>query len=127
MVTAMAGLGIPEDRQVLIILNPKTHRPISPVTLRKYFRRELDTGILKANIQAGGNLLRLTATSAAAAIFWAKVRLGMKETAELQLPGDVVGEDGEVQDVKDIARRIAFTLVLAGRQSHPKPKKTALD
>jgi len=73
-----------------------------------------------------GNLLRLTATSAAAAIFWAKVRLGMRETAELHLPGEIVGEDGEPADVKDLARRIAFTLVLAGRQTKPKPK-TALD
>jgi hypothetical protein len=37
-----------------------------------------------------------------------------------------VGEDGEPTDVKDLARRIAFTLVLAGRQTKPKPK-TALD
>ena len=126
MVEAMAGLGIPEDRQVLMIVNPKTKRPISPVTLRKHFRKALDTGMVKANITAGRNLLRLTATSAAAAIFWAKVRLGMRETAEIHLPGEMVGEDGEPTDVKDLARRIAYTLVLAGRQTKPKPK-TALD
>ena len=126
MVEAMAGLGIPEDRQVLIIINPKTRRPISPVTLRKHFRRELDTGILKADIKAGQNLLRLTSTSAAAAIFWGKVRLHMRETVEFPLPGDLSDGDAQATDVKELARRIAFTLVLAGRQAKPKPK-TALD
>jgi len=131
MVEAMAGLGIPEDRMTILVINPATKRPISPVTLRKHFREELDRGLLKADLTAGQNLLRLTAKSAAAAIFWAKVRLHMKETAEFEvLPG--LG-DGEFQpegpeDVKDLARRIAFTLTLAGRQGKPKPKpKTALD
>lgn len=131
MVEAMAGLGIPEDRMTILILNPKTKRPISPVTLRKYFRLELNRGLLKADVTAGQNLLRLTAKSAAAAIFWAKVRLHMKETAELEIPfpaATALEEDQDEPDVTDLARRIAFTLVLAGRQGKPKHKpKTAID
>jgi len=131
MVEAMAGLGIPEDRMTILIINPATKRPISPVTLRKHFRLELDRGLLKADLTAGQNLLRLTAKSAAAAIFWAKVRLHMKETAELEMPfpaATALDDDEGDHDVTDIARRIAFTLVLAGRQGKPKRKpKTALD
>lgn len=127
MVEAMAGLGIPEDRQVIIIINPRTKRPISPVTLRKHFRLQLDTGMLKADIKAGQNLLRLTGTSAACAIFWAKVRLHMKETAEIEIPLEPpAGEEGE-PDVTELARRIAFTLVLAGRQGKPSKPKAARD
>ncbi len=114
----------------ILIINPATKRPISPVTLRKHFRLELDRGLLEADITAGQNLLRLTSRSAAAAIFWGKVRLHMKETAELEIPipNALDGDDAQPADVKDLARRIAFTLVLAGRQGKPKPKpKTALD
>lgn len=114
---------------VVGVTNPKTGRPISPVTLRKHFRLELDRGLLMADVKAGENLLRLTGTSAAAAIFWAKVRLHMKETSEFSVP--LVG-DGEFsptgpEDIKDTARRIAFTLTLAGRQVKPPKPKTALD
>lgn len=114
---------------VIGVTNPKTGRPISPVTLRKHFRLELDRGLLMADVKAGENLLRLTGTSAAAAIFWAKVRLHMKETSEFSVP--LVG-DGEFsptgpEDIKDTARRIAFTLTLAGRQVKPPKPKTALD
>lgn len=120
----MAGLGIPEDDMVRLVINPATKKPISPTTLRKHFPEELRTGIVKANVKGGLNLLKLTETSAAAAIFWAKVRLHMKETASVELPGAgaAVLEDEEAGDLNDLARRIAFTLVLAGRQVTPKKK-----
>lgn len=113
MVEACAALGIPEEDMVMVILNPKTKRGISPVTLRRHFKTELRTGMVKAKIKGGTNLLRLTATSAAAAIFFAKVRLGMKETVEVHLPP----ETKERIDEEDAARRIAFVLARGAHAS----------
>ena len=47
----MAGMGIPEEQMVTAVLNPTSKQPISPVTLRKHFREELDQGMVQANAQ----------------------------------------------------------------------------
>ena len=84
-----AALGIPHDDLVQLIVNPTSGRPISPTTMRKVFPEELRTGMVKAKMRGGANLLKLTETSAAAAIFFAKVRLGMKETLKVEHSGKV--------------------------------------
>lgn len=113
MVLLMTGIGIREDRMVQAIINPATKKQIDPVTLRTHFRPELDQGLLKADIEAGGNLLQQTATSPAAAIFWAKCRLNFREHIDVQLPDvETSVEDG---NMKDLGRRIAFTLAMGGR------------
>jgi len=119
MVRMAAVLGIPEERVASVIINPKTNRPITAKTLRANFRDELDRGLLEADLQAGRNLLALTKTNAACAIFWAKVRLGWKETTEVEVPPPAADQE-EAENIYDIARRIAFTLVMGGRQGKPK-------
>lgn len=119
LVQMAAVLGISEERIVKAIRNPKTKQPISPKTLRRAFRHELDVGLLEADIQAGRNLLALTKTNATAAIFWAKVRLHWKETTEVEIPvATVAGEEDEGEiDIVDTARRIAFMLTMGARQA----------
>lgn len=102
----MAALGIPHEDMVRVILNPETKQKISEMTLRKHFREELNTGMVKAKVKAGMNLLKLTETSAAAAIFYNKVRNGMRENAGQEAPKP---QDIEV-DATVNARRIAFAL-----------------
>ncbi|EQD45984.1 hypothetical protein B1B_12788, partial [mine drainage metagenome] len=53
-----------------------THLGISPGTLRKYYRRELDTGIVAANMAVAGTLFKLATKgeNVTAMIFWLKCR-----------------------------------------------------
>jgi hypothetical protein len=84
-VESMAGFGIPEDDIALSI-------DISARTLRKYYRRELDTGHIKANSAVAQSLYKKALADGPAAvtacIFWMKTRAGWKET--------VVNEHGGV-------------------------------
>lgn len=137
-----AGLGIPEDELVHAVINPVTQRPISPITLRKYFRDELDRGLIRVKLKAGANLLAMTANNASAAIFFAKCRLGFNERASwyspdgkpwrpagspdpfADLPADQVkAADGK--SMTEIARRIAwvFTMGLAEQTTTVTPDR----
>lgn len=137
-----AGLGIPEEEISKAVINPATSRPISHVTLRKHFREDLDQGILKVKLKGGSNLLALTATNAACAIFFAKCRLGFNERASWiptpshPAPGSNNVPFGEFQEAEvsvaegkgmtEIARRIAWTLTMGARapaEPGPKPGK----
>lgn len=65
---------------------------ISPKTLRKYYRHELDTGHLQANARVAQALfnkaLSKTDRSAVTAqIFWLKTRAGWKETSAHEISG----------------------------------------
>jgi hypothetical protein len=75
-VETLAGLGISEEDIALMI-------GIDPKTLRKHYRRELDTGHVKANAKISSNLFRMASGSgreaAACAIFWCKTRMGWRE------------------------------------------------
>ena len=65
---------------------------MSPVTLEKHFRRELDTASAEAN-QEVANALFLKATtgddasSVTAAIFWLKCRAGWKDVSKHEVSG----------------------------------------
>ena len=113
-VEAMVRYGIPvvEIARTLGITKP---------TLFKHFREELDTGITKANAQVGefifSTIVGLTIPGrppvtderarVTAAIFWAKTRMGWKETVINQHEGPHGGPI-EVSSVRErIARRIA--------------------
>lgn len=115
LVKMAATCGIPERRICHAIVNPKTDKEITPVTLRKHFRNELDRGLVLADIEAAGNLFKLTKTNASAAIFWAKVRLGWREVTEIDVPAAPGADGGAPENPLDIARRIAFTLALGAR------------
>ena len=80
-VEALVGIGIRESDIVRLIVNPQTGRAIDEKTLRHHFRKEIDTGQVKANAAVAQSLLKLaTSGNVTAAIFWAKTRMGWKET-----------------------------------------------
>jgi len=61
---------------------------ISDVTLRKYYEKELKNGALKVNAQVGGKLFqKAMGGDTASLIFWAKTRMGWKETSGLEHSG----------------------------------------
>lgn len=96
-VEAMVGYGMPEGQIALLILNPQTNRPIDEKTLRRHFRSEIDRGQVKANAAVAQSLFRLaTGGNVTAAIFWAKTRMGWKETTVLE--HDVTGRLAESLD-----------------------------
>jgi hypothetical protein len=76
-VEAMAAYGIPEADIATVV-------EIDPKTLRRHYRRELDTGHIKANTKVAENLYRKATgdgrESVVAAIFWLKTRARWKET-----------------------------------------------
>jgi hypothetical protein len=104
-VETLASYGVKEDDISLLILNPHTGKSIAPKTLRKAFRLELDTGMVKANAKVGeslftqavgapavfdaaGNKIRAEVPrNVAAGIFWAKTRMGWREKSELEVSG----------------------------------------
>ena len=78
-VEAMAGYGVPQEHIARLVRDG-----IDKVTLIKNFRKELDQGIAKANAKIAGTLFQqATSGNTAAAIFWAKVRMGWTETQKL--------------------------------------------
>ncbi len=64
---------------------------ISDNTLRKYFAEELETGGAKAHGAVVANLFKQATKddprSAPFAIFWAKTRLGWKDTSQVEVSG----------------------------------------
>jgi hypothetical protein len=76
-VQAMAGYGVPEADIARVL-------DIDPKTLRKHYRSELDLAHVKANSAIAQSLFRKATgdgpQSVTAAIFWAKTRMGWKET-----------------------------------------------
>lgn len=94
-VKSMAGFGTPQA-------DIASNIGVSEPTLRKHYREELDTGAAEANAMVGqfiyklasGRALKEGATWADCsrqAMFWAKTRMGWRETDRLE----VTGKDGE--------------------------------
>jgi len=106
-VEAMAAYGIPEaDIATVIAIDPKT--------LRRHYRRELDTGHIKANTKVAENLYRRATgesrEAVTAAIFWLKTRARWKETNVNEV---TVTNDPLADLMRDIAER--------GRRIHDRP------
>lgn len=81
---ALAGYGVPQEDIARLL-------GITEPTLRKHYRDDLDRGMAKANARIGQSLFRMASTgNVTAAIFWAKTRMGWKETQNLE----VTGKDG---------------------------------
>lgn len=96
-VKIMAGLGVRSDDIAMVI-------GVAPKTLRRHFRKELDLGMIEANAKVVKSLFEMATSgkSAAAAIFWTKVRCGFNEKAggaamegETKVPHIVLKVDGE--------------------------------
>lgn len=131
IVEAMAGFGIPEVEMVKMILNPATKKPISPITLRKHFRHELDRGLTHANFKVIGAMFKNATTptdtypggNPTSQIFWAKARLRWKDrdlhpgTLGAQTPAT----EDEADDMIVHGRRVAFVLAMAMRKKAAAP------
>jgi hypothetical protein len=83
-VEAMAGFGLPEAAIGKVL-------DIDLDTLRFHYRRELETGAIKANAKVAENLFRKTTgegrEAVIAAILWMKTRAGWKEKSVHELGG----------------------------------------
>ena len=56
-VKQMKALGIPEDRICKTITNPRTRKPVSPMTLARAFARELASGATEFHTLVGNFIL----------------------------------------------------------------------
>lgn len=127
----MAAMGIPEDQMVMAVHNPATKAPISPVTLRKHFREELDKGMLQANSKVAAALFKNATTPTetfpggipAAQIFWAKTRMRWQQRPELNQPPPP--EPTEEVSMQDAMRRAAFVLAAAVADEEKQPASKA--
>ena len=85
LVEQMCAVGIPQDAISLVVRDG-----IDVKTLRKHFRRELDTAKIRANAKIGGTLFsKAIGGDTTAAIFWAKTQMGWKETDRHEHTGDL--------------------------------------
>src|ERR1700720_2211685 len=97
MVRKLTGWGIPQQHICRVVTNPQTAKPLDPKSLRKHFALEIGTGAVEANL----TVARLTLATilgwppppgtgamtnewvrAKLAIFWAKPRMGWRETGK---------------------------------------------
>ena len=85
-VRAMAAFGVPQDAVA-------RHLDLDGKTLRKHFRKELDRGMVEANVKVAQSLFNMATkcNNVAAAIFWMKARAGWREKNELE----ITGKDGK--------------------------------
>jgi hypothetical protein len=115
VVEAMAGCGFPQDAIARVLR-------IDAKTLRKHFRRSLDSAADKADAQVANTLFMLATSGkcAAATIFWMKARQRWKETARLEHSGP----DGKTLVPVEAARTI---LAIAARTRPPEdPDETPI-
>tara|TARA_R110000796_G_scaffold163505_3_gene280443 strand:- start:6191 stop:6547 length:357 start_codon:yes stop_codon:yes gene_type:complete len=82
-VSLMCAVGVPQEGIALVIRDG-----IDKKTLRKHFRSELDTAMIKANAKVGGSLFnKAISGDTASAIWWSKARMGWKESSDLNVAG----------------------------------------
>lgn len=85
-VSALASFGVPQNDIAAYI-------DVDPKTLRKHYRRELDTAETRANAAVAKRLYeQATGDSVPAAIFWLKARAGWREKTDV----NHVSEDGSM-------------------------------
>jgi|TARA_R110000851_G_scaffold329748_1_gene501933 hypothetical protein len=85
LVEQMCKVGIPQESICRVIRDG-----IDDKTLRKHFRRELDTSKIKANVAVAGALYNKAVNGdTGAQIFWAKTQMGWKEKSEIEHSGDI--------------------------------------
>ena len=86
LVEQMTACGIPQESQCLVIRDG-----IDDKTLRKHFRRELDTAATKANAKVAGTLFnKAMGGDTTAIIWWTKTRMKWSARQELEHTGDAV-------------------------------------
>jgi hypothetical protein len=106
----MTAIGAPQDDIALVL-------GISAKTLRKHYPKEVKLGTILANAAVGGALYTAATTKGpgqiTAGIFWAKTRMGWRETSTVAL----VGADGGPLEVRRITRTIISATAIAAAQN----------
>tara|TARA_R110000751_G_scaffold15768_7_gene50738 strand:+ start:1444 stop:1788 length:345 start_codon:yes stop_codon:yes gene_type:complete len=83
VVRMMAAVGISQENIAKVI-------GIDIKTMTKYYREELDTAWIKANAKVGGAMYnKAISGDVQAQKYWMGCRAGWKETASLEVEGDV--------------------------------------
>jgi hypothetical protein len=83
LVEQMSAVGIPQESICQVVRDG-----IDDKTLRKHFRKELDTAATKANAKIGGTLYNKAINGdTTAAIWWTKARMKWAEKRELEHAG----------------------------------------
>jgi hypothetical protein len=81
-VQTLAGLGV-QQTEIASLLR------CDAKTLRKYYRRELDTGATRANVAVARSLYTnaVKHNNTAAQIWWTRARMGWKSVADVNIGG----------------------------------------
>lgn len=132
MVEAMAGFGIPQEEMVKLLINPRTGKPISEVTLIKHFRDELDRGMTHANVRVMQGMFKNATTATKVnpggnpilQIFWAKARMRWRQD-DRRPPMGGMGDPDQPQaplhpdevNMLEAARRLAFTITMGAKEA----------
>ena len=115
-VKLMKALGIPEDRICKMITNPRTSKPVAPMTLARAFAAELESGAPEFHALVGdfilcailgkkpmlGAPIKSEQIRMTAAIFYAKTQMGWKET----VVNEQANKDGKPFLVDDAPQRL---------------------
>jgi hypothetical protein len=84
-VELMCAVGIAHEGIALCIRDG-----IDDKTLRKHFRKELDTAAIRANAKVGGSMFQQAINgNVNAGKWWTAARMGWKETTNVDLGGNV--------------------------------------
>ena len=101
-VKILVGLGVPQAMICQLVVNPQTGKPFDEGTLKKHFPREIAVGVAELHARMGSfmvaNIFGMTppagtqpikneSSRAMLSIFFAKTRMGWKETSILQHEG----------------------------------------
>lgn len=102
-VESMIAYGIPQAEIARSI-------GISEPTLRKHYRDEIDTAATKANARVAQTLYKMATdpshkSCAASAMFWAKTRMGWRETTHVEMTGKDSGPIQHEASVSDDLRQ----------------------
>jgi hypothetical protein len=95
-VKILAGLGVPQDKICLMVVNPQTEKPLDPKSLRKHFSREIEVGAVELHARmstfivttvfglappAGTVAIDNQHVRGSLAMFFAETRMGWRRTA----------------------------------------------
>ncbi len=113
-VELMCAVGIPHEGIAICVRDG-----IDDKTLRKHFRKELDTSKIKANTKVAGSVFNAAITgNMTAATLWVKTQMGWRETTV----NEHTGKDGKdlipPLSPMEVARWVAFTLA-TGEKDKP--------
>jgi hypothetical protein len=120
-VKILTALGIPQQQICLLVINPQIGKPLDEKSLRKHFEREIETGATELFARMGNfivaNIFRMAPPAGTVAIdnqhvrgslaiFFAKTRMGWKETVVKER----ANKDGKPFLVDDARQRLVDRL-----------------